>query len=102
MRLAASNLPAAQDVALWTVPPENRAVVTVAICNRSATSAKVRLAITDGAAPVDADWIEFDSNLPGSGVLERTGLALSTGQQVYVRASVVGISASVYGIVEAV
>lgn len=102
MRLAASNLAAGQNVALYTVQPGRRAVLTVSLCNRAAATAKVRLALTDGAAPTDADWLEYDASLPGSGVLERTGLALAAGQKVFVRSDVVNVSASAYGIEETV
>lgn len=102
MRLAALNLPAAQNVALYTVPAAHRAVMTVSLCNRGATAAKVRLALTEAAAPVDDDWIEFDAVLPGFGVLERTGIALAAGQKVFVRSDVANVSAVAYGVREPV
>lgn len=102
MRLAALNLPAAQNAALYTVPAASRAVLTVSLCNRGAANAKVRLALTEGAAPVDDDWIEFDAILPAAGVLERTGLALSAGQKVFARSDVAGVTAVAFGVVEAV
>lgn len=100
MRLAALNLPAAADAALYTVPANHRAVFTVSLCNRAAAPVKVRLALTNGADPVDDDWIEYDAGIPAAGVLERTGIALSAGQKVFVRASVAGVSAVAYGVEE--
>jgi hypothetical protein len=100
MRLAASNLPAAQNVALYSVEPDRRAVFTVSLCNRTAGPIKVRLALTAGPDPTDADWIEFDTPLSANDVLERTGLALSAGQKVFVRADVAGLSAVAFGIEE--
>ena len=102
MRLAASNLAAAQNVALYTVPADRRAVLTVSLCNRAAASAKVRLALTAGGDPTDADWLEYDASLTGSGVLERTGLALAAGQKVFVRSDTATVSASAYGVEETV
>lgn len=101
MRLAARNLPAGADTALYTVPVDQRAVFTVSLCCRLA-AAKIRLALTDdGAAPTDADWIEYDTGLQPFAVLERTGLALAAGQNLYARADVAGVSAVVFGIQEA-
>lgn len=107
MRLAASNLAAAVTTALYTVPNGRRAIVTLNVCNRAAASTKVRVALTAGAAPADADWLEYDTPLPAAGgsggsVLERTGLALGAGQQIHVRAETVGVSALVFGVEEAV
>ena len=101
MRLAARNLPAAADTALYTVPLAARAVFTASLCNRTAGPIKVRLALTDaGAAPTDADWIEYDTSLPSLAVLERTGIALGAGQTLYARADVAGLSAVVFGVEE--
>lgn len=107
MRLAASNLAAGAVTALYTVPANKRAIVTLSLCNRAATSPKVRVAMTAGAAPSDADWLEYDTPIPasaasGGSVLERTGLALGAGQQLHVRADVAGVSAVVFGVEEAI
>ena len=102
MRLAASNLAAAQNVALYTVPALKRAVLSVSLCNRTNGPIKVRLALADGAAPEDSDWIEFDTQISAGGVLERTGLALGAGQSVFVRADVAGLSAVAFGIEESI
>lgn len=105
MRLAAQSLAADADTALYTVPAGRRAVFTASLCNRSAATAKVRLALTDGGAPTDADWIEFDTPVQpagsgGGSILERTGIALDAGQTLYARADVAGVSAVVFGIQE--
>ena len=106
MRLAAQTLAAAADTALYTVPAGKRAVFTASLCNRSAATAKVRLALTSGGAPADADWIEYDTPVQpagsgGGSVLERTGIALAEGQKLYARADVAGVSVVVFGIEEA-
>lgn len=102
MRLAASNLPADAVTALYTVPPGLRAVFTVSLCNRSTSLVKVRLALTDGGAPQDADWLEYDQALAASGVLERTGLALAEGQTVYCAAGGPDVSAVAFGVAEVI
>ncbi|WP_295168223.1 hypothetical protein [uncultured Brevundimonas sp.] len=106
MLLATANLAAAAVTLLYTVPANRRAVLCVNLCNRSNASVSVRVALTSGVAPTDADWIEYETPLPAAGnpsgsVLERTGLALGPGQKLYVRASASGISASAFGIEDA-
>ena len=106
MLLATANLAAAAVTALYTVPANRRAVLGLNLCNRSAAVVTVRVALTTGAAPTDADWIEYETPLPAAGgssgsVLERTGLALGPGQKLYVRASAAGVSASAFGIEDA-
>ncbi len=102
MRLAASDLPADADTLLYRVPPGERAVLTASLCNRSTTVVKIRLALTDGAAPAESEWIEYDQALAPSGVLERTGLALASGQALYARADHEGVSAVTFGVSEAI
>ena len=54
------------------------------MCNIGDASAKIRLAIVDGAAAdlADEDYIEYGVDIPSGGVLERTGLTLSAGETV--------------------
>lgn len=107
MLLASANLAANAVTALYVVPANRRAVFSLNLCNRAAGAAVgVRIALTTGAAPTDADWVEYDTPIPAAGgsagsVLERTGFALAAGQAVYVRASAAGVSAVVFGIEEA-
>lgn len=107
MRLASQSLNAGVLAALYTVPNGNRTVFTASFCNRSASVAKVSLALTAGGDPTDADWIEFETPIQAAGaaggsVLERTGLALGVGQKVFVRSDVAGVSVVVFGVQEAI
>lgn len=102
MRLAAHNLAAAVVTEVFVALAGTRPVFTLNLCNRSDGPVKVRVALTEGAVPTDADWIEYDTPIPAAGsvggsVLERTGLALHDGQKLFVRSDVAGISAVVFG-----
>ena len=66
---------------------------------RTSAAVTVRIAIRS-AALADADYIEYDAKLPANGVIERTGIALSAGEIVTVRASAPGVSARVHGFEE--
>jgi hypothetical protein len=97
-RLGIGDLTAATNTTLYTCPDNTFAVVTVSLCNRSATSSQVRIAVTDAATPLDSEFIEYDATVLSKGVLERTGLVLSAAQKIVVRSNGSGTSAVAYGI----
>lgn len=102
MRLAALDVPANADQLLYTAPAGKRSIASLNLTNRTAGSVLVRVALTKGAAPADADWIEYETTVPGRTPLVRTGLALAAGDRLYVRASAAGCNAVLYGIEEIV
>ena len=63
-------------------------VVSVNICNRnSTTAATIRVAVATSATPGLDEWIEYDTSLVASGVVERTGLVMKTGDYLVVQVS---------------
>ena len=63
-------------------------VVSVNICNRnSSTAATIRVAVATSATPGLDEWIEYDTSLVASGVVERTGLVMKTGDYLVVQVS---------------
>jgi hypothetical protein len=102
MSLLASAKPATgQTVAVYTVPASRRATVNVNCCNTGTAASKVRLAVSaEATAPLATQWIEWDVELPASGVLERTGIVLSAGQKVFARSDTGGVTVNVWGIEE--
>jgi hypothetical protein len=97
-RLGTADLAAATDTTVYTVPSSTFAVVTVSLCNRSATARTVRIAICDTGTPGDDEYVEYDAEVLANGVLERTGLVLDAGKLLVVRSSGIDVSAVVYGI----
>lgn len=91
------------DTKLYTVPAATVATVTVSVCNRNATSVTVDVAVTSAAAPAAADYVEFGVVLGTgrSGVLERTGIVVGAGENIFVRASAGSVSARAMGFIEA-
>ena len=73
-------------------------VVNVSLVNRGLTNVKVRVAIGTGGAPVAADYIEYDAILAPGGVLERTGMALSAGENLWVYSDIATVSARANGL----
>jgi len=97
-RLGMADLSAAANATLYNCPDNTFAVVTVSLCNRSASSAAVRIAVADAATPTDSEYIEYDATVLAKGVLERTGIVLAATQKIVVRSSAAGTSAVCYGI----
>lgn len=98
-RLGAEDIAATTNTTVYTCPATTFAVVTISLCNRNPTSSRnIRLALSTGGSPTNAEYLEFDSELLAKGVLERTGIVLTAGQRLIVYASATDVSAVVYGI----
>jgi len=98
-RLGIANLSAGgSGTSVYTVPPGYFAVVSVNICNRSNVAIAVRIAAASLDTPADSEYLEYDTEIGGRGVLERTGIIVGAGQKIVVRSSAANVSAVVFGI----
>lgn len=88
------------DTDLYTVPAATVATASVNLCNRTTAVIAVRLAVRSGAL-AETDYIEYDTKVPPNGVLERTGIVMSAGEVLTVRAAAAGISVRAHGFEEA-
>lgn len=100
-RLGAADLAANTDTTVYTVPAGTLTVCNLTVCNRTSTPVTVRVAIAAAAAPTGAEFIEYETNLAGNGVLERTGLVLDAGKRLVVRSSAASVNAVAMGMEEA-
>ena len=97
-RLGIADLSANTNTTVYTVPAANFAVITLSMCNRSATQRSIRVAVAGADTPTSGEYIEYDTSLVGHGTLERTGIVVSAGQKIVVHANSVDVSAVVYGL----
>ena len=97
-RLGNLDLAAATDTPLYVCPASTFTVLTVNMVNRAATPANIRIAVSTSASPGVSEFIEYDVELVGKGVIERTGIVLTFGQQVVVRSRAINVTAVAYGI----
>lgn len=85
---------------VYTVPADVTAYVNFNIVNTNATAVNVRVALAAAATPTAAEYIEYNAQLAGYGVLERTGVALQAAKRIVAWADTAGVSISVYGVEE--
>ena len=98
-RLGVADLSATTDTVVYTVPADTFSVVTVSVCNRGATTATVRIAVSSSTSPSASEYLEYDTDLLAKGVLERTGIVMdSTNKYLIVRSSLTSVNAVVMGI----
>lgn len=98
-RLGTANITAAAtETTVYTVPSNNFTMCTISICNRGNSEAAIRVALSSSSTPTDDEWIEYNVDIGGHGVLERTGVLLSAGQRIIVWTSAPNVSVVVYGV----
>lgn len=98
-KLGAADLAATTNTTVYTVGASTEAIVAVNVVNRNGagTTRTVRLAVAEGDTPGDEDWIEYDFELDGSDVLERTGIHLAATERIVAYASGVDVSVVIWG-----
>ena len=96
--LGANDLAATANTTVYTVPADTFAVVTVNVTNRNSQSRNIRIATADDDTPTDAEWIEFDTEILGNGVIERSGIVLNEGKKIVAYTNSTEVNVVVYGI----
>jgi hypothetical protein len=76
------------------------ATVNILIVNRTSTTITVSLAIVPSgtSVPGNANWIEYQVGVDGNQPLERGGIPIGAGDQVFCLPSAAGVSCSVVGL----
>lgn len=96
-RLALTAATYAAVVTTTQVDTGKIAVVTLNIVNTGTTSVNIRVALSASATPSAGEFLEFDTPLNASGVLERTGIVVPRGMALLVYASTANVNAIAYG-----
>lgn len=99
-KLWSADLAAGVNTLVYPAPADKVVTANIRICNRNASPVKVRLAIGTGGAPAAGDYLEYDVQIPASGILDNTGIVLSAGENVWIRSDTANVSTRGHGFVE--
>lgn len=102
-KLGIAQLSAGADTIVYTVPSGNLAVVNFNMVNISTTTdAYVTVSISEDSSPSAGEYIEYQARLNPSGVLERTGIAMTAGEKLIFNSDLANVNIRVHGIEEQV
>jgi hypothetical protein len=100
-RLGNCDVSATTNTALYQVPPATTVVVsTVAICNRNASSVKIRLGHTLGvySAITVGEWIYYDVTIPAYDTLTMTvGVTMGTSNSLVAYSNTANVGFTAWG-----
>ena len=96
--LGRNELAATTNTTVYTVPADTFSVVTINVANRTPAPRTIRIGLSDTATPANADYIEYEVEILGNGVLERTGIVMDAGKNIVCYADGLGLSVQVYGL----
>ncbi len=99
-RLGAVDLSATTNATVYTVPSGKSASVTITVCCRSTTGAAIRLALSATGTPSAGEWLEYDTVLGYSGIIEHSGIVLSATQNVVAYSTNANVNVMVVGVEE--
>ena len=95
-RLAVNDLTGGLTTSVYQAP-FSYTVATVNIVNRNFTPVNVKVAVSSSQTPNITDWIEYDTEIPGKGHLERTGVSVSQSEYIVVESSDDNVNCVVWG-----
>jgi len=89
--LGSADLTAATPALLFTAGVDM--TVNIRMCNRNITDANVRIALGTGGSAVAKDWISYDVPLRANGFVEELGIAVASGEKLWVQSDLSNVSA---------
>jgi hypothetical protein len=95
-----SSLSANTLTTIYTVPATTVSYVNFNVVNTNATAVTVRIALSATGTPTAAEYIEYNAEIAGYGILERTGIALQAAKNLVAFSNTANVSISVYGVEE--
>lgn len=95
-----ASLQANTLTSIYQVPANTVSYLNFNIVNTNATPVTVRVALAASGTPTAAEYIEYNAEIAGYGVLERTGIALQENKVLVALSNTANVSISVYGVEE--
>jgi hypothetical protein len=94
--LGQASLTAATNTAVYTAGA-TPSTFNVSMTNTTGFPVAVNLSISATSTPAAGEYIEYQTIIPGNGVLERGGLVATSGKVVVAYATLAGINVNIYG-----
>jgi hypothetical protein len=95
-----ASLQANSLTSIYQVPADTVSYLNFNVVNTNATPVTVRIALAASGTPTAAEYIEYNAEIAGYGVLERTGIALQENKVLVALSNTANVSISVYGVEE--
>lgn len=95
-----ASLQANALTSIYQVPANTVSYLNFNVVNTNATPVTVRIALAASGTPTAAEYIEYNAEIAGYGVLERTGIALQENKVLVALSNTANVSISVYGVEE--
>ena len=93
-----ASLQANSLTSIYQVPANTVSYLNFNVVNTNATPVTVRIALAASGTPTAAEYIEYNAEIAGYGVLERTGIALQENKVLVALSNTANVSISVYGV----
>ena len=87
-----ASLAAATLTTVYTVPASTVSYLNLNMVNTNATPVSVRVALAATDTPTPGEYVEYNAEIGGYGVLERTGIALQANRKVVALADTTSLS----------
>lgn len=101
-RLGTADLAATTITDVYTVPASTITSANVSVCNRNASTVKIRLALSDTTVTQGNDeFIEYDTSIPPNGTFERNGIVLDATKILTAYSDTANVSVVITGVEEA-
>ncbi len=98
--LGQQSLNATTNTTVYTTPADTVSYANINVVNINATTVTVRIALSVGATPLAAEYIEYEAEIAGYGVLERTGIVLDSGKRLVAYSNTSSVTVACYGVEE--
>ena len=98
--LGQQSLNATTNTTVYTTPADTVSYANINVVNINATPVTVRIALSAGATPLAAEYLEYEAEIAGYGVLERTGIVLDAGKRLVAYSNTSSVTVACYGVEE--
>lgn len=96
-RLSSVSCAVGQNTTAYFNGSDEAYIVAVNVCNIGNQACGFRMALTADITPVAGEWIEYDTEIMGKGVLEREGVVIGPGERIVVWSNTDLCSVNVFG-----